>query len=61
MDEDRYRAEECYWRAKACQNDEDKRTWLILAESYLLLSDFRKSADAAGRMQKLLKSVEVAL
>ncbi len=61
MDEDRARAEECYQRAKACHNNEDKRTWLILAESYLLLSDFRKSAEAAGRMQKMLWSVEEAL
>jgi hypothetical protein len=58
MDEERERAEEYFRRAMACHRDEDKRTWLILAESYLLLSDFRKSAEAAGRMQSLLKRVE---
>jgi cytochrome c-type biogenesis protein CcmH/NrfG len=61
MDEDRNRAEECYRRAKAAKDPADKRTWLVLAESYLLLSDFRQAAAATERMQDMLKTVEQAL
>lgn len=38
-------AAECLRRANSTNNEEDKRTWLMLGESWLLLEKFQKFAE----------------
>jgi hypothetical protein len=44
-DEDRAQAAKCLRKAKMTRNDAEKLTWLMLAEGWLLLLDFRDAAE----------------
>jgi hypothetical protein len=41
----RSKAAECLFRAKNASNEEDKRTWLMLGESWLILENFQLTAE----------------
>jgi hypothetical protein len=41
------RAAECQQRAKNAQSDDEKQSWLALAESWLMTAQLRKTEAAA--------------
>ncbi|MFZ3359718.1 MAG: hypothetical protein WA652_20500 [Xanthobacteraceae bacterium] len=45
----RARAAECQWKAKAALNEDDKQSWLAIADSWLQTAELREILERLER------------